>query len=202
MSSPTTAKPPFVAAILLIVAGLVGLYGSFTLVVEKIGLLENPKQALSCDINPFVSCTNVINSAQSHLFGFPNPLLGVSGFVAPVAVGIGLLAGARFARWYWVAFNVGLFLSWVFVTWLFTQTVYAIGSLCPWCMLVWSVTIPMFWIFTVWNVATGRLTSNETLRRRARAFLPYSWIVPAINYLVIVAIILQHFPLLPSYLFG
>jgi uncharacterized membrane protein len=191
-----------VAAVLLIVAGLVGLVGSFTLVVEKIGLLENPKQALSCDINPFVSCTNVINSWQSHLFGFPNPLLGVAGFVAPVAVGVSLLAGARFARWYWVAFNVGLLLAWVFVTWLFTQTVFAIGSLCPWCMLVWSVTIPMFWIFTVWNLATGRLTTNESLRRRARAFLPYSWILPAINALVIVAIILQHFPLLLSYLFG
>jgi uncharacterized membrane protein len=202
VSSPTPARQPFVAAILLIVAGLVGLYGSFTLVIEKIGLLEHPKQALSCDINPFVSCTNVINSWQSHLFGFPNPLLGVAGFVAPVAVGVSLLAGARFARWYWVAFNVGLFLSWVFVTWLFTQTVFAIGSLCPWCMLVWSVTIPMFWIFTVWNLATGRLTTNESLRRRARAFLPYSWILPAINALVIVAIILQHFPLLLSYLFG
>ncbi|GAA4266817.1 vitamin K epoxide reductase family protein [Frondihabitans peucedani] len=202
MSSPTTSKQPVTTAILLIVAGLIGFYGSFKLVVEKYDLLEHPKKALGCDINPFVSCSSVIDSAQSHLFGFPNPILGVAGFVAPIAVGIGILAGARFARWYWIAFNAGLFLAWVFVTWLFTQTVFVIGALCPWCMLVWSATIPLFWIFTVWNLATGRLTTSETLQRRMRAFLPFSWVLALINYLIIVIVILQHFPLLISALFG
>lgn len=189
-------------AILLIFAGIVGFFGSFQLVVEKYQLLEHPKQALGCDINPFVSCSTVIDSWQAHLFGFPNPILGVAGFVAPIAVGISLLAGAKFARWYWIAFNVGLFLAWVFVTWLFTQTVFVIGSLCPWCMLVWSVTIPMFWVFTVWNLANGKLTTNATLQRRMRAFLPYSWILPVANYFVIVVIILTHFPTLLTVLFG
>jgi uncharacterized membrane protein len=189
-------------AILLIFAGIVGFFGSFQLVVEKYQLLEHPKQALGCDINPFVSCSTVIDSWQAHLFGFPNPILGVAGFVAPIAVGVSLLAGAKFARWYWIAFNVGLFLAWVFVTWLFTQTVFVIGSLCPWCMLVWSVTIPMFWVFTVWNLANGKLTTNPTLQRRMRAFLPYSWILPVANYFVIVVIILTHFPTLLTVLFG
>jgi uncharacterized membrane protein len=189
-------------AILLIFAGIVGFFGSFQLVVEKYQLLEHPKQALGCDINPFVSCSTVIDSWQAHLFGFPNPILGVAGFVAPIAVGVSLLAGAKFARWYWIAFNVGLFLAWVFVTWLFTQTVFVIGSLCPWCMLVWSVTIPMFWVFTVWNLANGKLTTNATLQRRMRAFLPYSWILPVANYFIIVVIILTHFPTLLTVLFG
>jgi uncharacterized membrane protein len=184
-------------AILLIFAGIVGFFGSFQLVVEKYQLLEHPKQALGCDINPFVSCSTVIDSWQAHLFGFPNPILGVAGFVAPIAVGVSLLAGAKFARWYWIAFNVGLFLAW-----LFTQTVFVIGSLCPWCMLVWSVTIPMFWVFTVWNLANGKLTSNATLQRRMRAFLPYSWILPVANYFIIVVIILTHFPTLLTVLFG
>ena len=198
----TTGNKSVLTAILLIFAGVVGFFGSFKLVVEKYDLLEHPTTALGCDINPFVSCSQVIDSWQSHLFGFPNPILGVAGFVAPIAVGISILAGARFARWYWIAFNIGLFLSWAFVTWLFTQTVFSIGALCPWCMLVWSVTIPMFWIFTVWNLAKGHLTADETVRRRARAFLPYSWVIPLINYLVIVIIILKHFPLLLSALFG
>jgi uncharacterized membrane protein len=202
VSLESTGKKPALTAILLILAGVVGFYGSFMLVVEKYDLLEHPKKALGCDINPFVSCTTVIDSWQSHLFGFPNPILGVAGFVAPIAVGISLLAGARFARWYWIAFNAGLFAAWIFVTWLFTQTVFAIGALCPWCMLVWSATIPLFWIFTVWNAAGGRLTSNETVVRGMRAFLPFSWVVALINYLVIVIVILIHFPLLLSALFG
>ncbi|GAA4669820.1 vitamin K epoxide reductase family protein [Frondihabitans cladoniiphilus] len=189
-------------AILLIVAGCIGLYGAFKLVNEKYELLEHPTKALGCDINPFVSCSTVIDSWQSHLFGFPNPIIGVAGFVAPIAVGVSILAGAKFARWYWVAFNIGLFLAWVFVTWLFTQTVFSIGALCPWCMLVWSATIPLFWVFTVWNLANGNLTKNAALQRRMRAFLPYSWVIPLINYLVIIVIVIQHFPTLLTTLFG
>jgi uncharacterized membrane protein len=202
VSTQTANKQPVLTAILLIVAGAIGFYGSFKLVVEKYDLLEHPKQALGCDINPFVSCSTVIDSWQSHLFGFPNPILGVAGFVAPIAVGVSILAGARFARWYWIAFNSGLFRAWVFVTWLFTQTVFSIGALCPWCMLVWSVTIPMFWVFTVWSLATGKLTTNVTFQRRMRAFLPYCWVLPVINAIVVIVIIITHFPLLLQALFG
>lgn len=193
---------PIVVPILLLIAGVVGFYGSFKLVVEKYDLLEHPNQALGCDINPFVSCSTVIDSWQSHLFGFPNPILGVAGFAAPIGVAIGLLAGARFARWYWVSFNIGLGLAWVFVTFLFIQTVFFIGALCPWCMLVWSVTIPMFWIFTVWNIARGNITTNQRAIRAMKAFLPFSWAIPVANALVIVVIILIHFPLLVRALFG
>ena len=171
-SAKVSTKPVIqhpLTAILLIVAGVVGFYGSFKLVVEKYELLENPTKGLACDINPFVSCSTVIDSWQSHLFGFPNPILGVAGFVAPIAVGVALLAGAKFARWFWIAFNAGLFLAWAFVTFLFIQTVFFIGALCPWCMLVWTATIPMFWVFTVWNLANGKLTRSTTLQRRMRA---------------------------------
>jgi uncharacterized membrane protein len=193
---------PIVVPILLLIAGLVGFYGSFKLVVEKYDLLEHPHQALGCDINPFVSCSTVIDSWQAHLFGFPNPILGVAGFAAPIGVAISLLAGARFARWYWVSFNIGLGLAWVFVTFLFVQTVFFIGALCPWCMLVWSVTIPMFWIFTVWNISRGTITKNQRVIRAMKAFLPFSWSIPVANALVIVVIILVHFPLLVRALFG
>ncbi|RKR74598.1 vitamin K epoxide reductase family protein [Frondihabitans australicus] len=192
---------PRVVAILLMIAGCVGFYGSFKLVVEKYDLLEHPNQALGCDINPFVSCSTVIDSWQSHIFGFPNPILGVAGFAAPIGVAIGVLAGMKVARWYWVAFNIGLGLAWVFVTFLFTQTVFFIGALCPWCMLVWSVTIPMFWVFTVWNIAHGNITRNEGARRAMKSFLPFSWTIPVANALVIVVIILTHFPLLLRTLF-
>lgn len=199
---PTTRRPPVVAAVLLVLAGIVGLTGSFALVVDKFRLLENPGEALGCDVNPFVGCSPVMSSWQASLFGFPNPLLGVLGFVAPVAVGVALLAGARFARWFWVTFLVGLFLAWAFVTWLFTQTVYVIGALCPWCMLVWTATIPLFWVTLVWATSRGITTRSQRLRTVATRFLPYSWTVPVANYLVVVTAILLHFPRLPALLFG
>lgn len=195
-------RTPFVTAVLLIVAGVVGLIGAFALTVDKFRLLENPGAALGCDVNPFVGCSPVINSWQASLFGFPNPILGLVGFAAPIAVGLALLAGARFARWFWVAFAAGLFLAWVFVTWLFTQTVFVIGALCPWCMLVWLVTIPLFWVFTVWGLARGVIVGEGAVQRGAARFLPYSWVIPVLNYIVVATIIVVQFPLLLPTLFG
>lgn len=198
---PTRGPRPVVASLLLVLAGVTGFAGSFALVVDKFRLLENPGQALGCDVNPFVGCSPVMQSWQASLLGFPNPVIGVAAFVAPVVVGAALLAGARFARWFWLTFLAGLFLAWVFVTWLFTQAVYAIGALCPWCMLVWLATIPLFWVTLTWATARGVTTDSPRLRRAATAFLPFSWTLPVANYLVVGTLILVHFPrLLPTLL--
>ena len=202
MFPAAASKRPVAYALLLILTGLVGAYSSFVLVLDRIQLLRNPGESLGCDFNPFVSCGAVIESWQGSLFGFPNPLLGVAGFVAPVAVGVGLLAGARFARWFWALFVLGLALAWVFVTWLFTQTVFSIGTLCPWCMLVWTVTIPLFWISLVYTAARGLVPVPGRLRRLASAVLPFTWAIVVVNYAAIVLVILAVFPRLPLILLG
>src|SRR5688572_2758644 len=79
--------------VFLVLAGSIGLLSAAILIIEKINLLENPKDALSCDINPFVSCGNVINTDQASAFGFPNPLIGVAGFALVVTLGVLLAAG-------------------------------------------------------------------------------------------------------------
>ncbi|WP_413602399.1 vitamin K epoxide reductase family protein [Curtobacterium sp. Curtsp57] len=190
-TAPTTRRPVAIA-ILLLVTGAVGLYGAFALTIDEFKKYANPDTVLSCDVNPFISCSDVMASWQGHLLGFPNPLLGLMGFVAPIAVAVVMLAGFRGSRWFWVAFNAGVFLAWVFVTWLFTQTVWFIGALCPWCMLVWSMTIPMFWVFTIWNMSRG--TFGPGARRVGKALLPFCWAFPLANYLLIVVVIIIKFP--------
>ena len=46
-------------------------------------------------------------------------------------------------RWYWVGLAVGTLLGVVFIHWLIFQSLYRIGALCPYCMVVWAVTIPL-----------------------------------------------------------
>ena len=160
------------------------------------------RSPLSCDVNPFVSCSDVMATWQAHLLGFPNPLIGVMGFVAPIAVGAMLLSGGVIrSRAFWTTFNVGVFLAWLLVTWFFTQAVFAIGKLCPWCMLAWSATIPMFWVFTAWNMRYGGLPFGDRGRRIGAAVLPYAWIIVLVNYLVIIVTILIVFPQLLRMLF-
>ena len=67
---------------LLVVTGALGLVASFVITVDKIRLAENPDFRPSCSINPILSCTNVMRSAQASAFGFPNPLIGLAAYAA------------------------------------------------------------------------------------------------------------------------
>jgi uncharacterized membrane protein len=155
VTDTSLARRPIALAIFLIVAGALGWWASFSLTVDKFVLLANPEADLDCNFSVLVQCGKNLDSWQGAVFGFPNPILGLGGFVAPIAVGVGLLAGAQFARWFWALFNVGIAGALAFVIWLISQSIFVLGTLCPWCMLVWSVTIPLFWIVTARNVAEG-----------------------------------------------
>lgn len=171
---------------LLAVGGAVGLLAAFILSVERITLLEHPSEKLSCDLNPLVSCGQVMDSWQGELFGFPNPFLGVAVFPIVVTIGVAVLAGAQLARWIWLGLWVGTLGGAVFVTWLFTQSVYVIEKLCPYCMVVWAVTIPIFVYTTGYVVSEGHLRVPPALRR---AVVENRGLIVTVWYLIIAALI-------------
>jgi len=172
---PETAelKRPIGLAIFLIVAGVIGWIAAFALTVEKFELLINPQEALGCDFSVLVQCRANLESWQGSLFGFPNPIIGLGAWIAPIIVGAALLAGARFDRWFWIAFNVGVLGAIVFVGWLISQSIFVLGTLCPWCMVTWSVTIPLFWVLTFYNAKHGRFGARaEPIGERLFGWLP------------------------------
>jgi len=188
MTDPVAPRRPLSLAIVLIVTGVVGWYAAFALTLDKLAVLENPQADLDCNISVIVQCGLNLGSWQGSLLGFPNPLLGLGGFVAPIAVGVAMLAGATFARWFWIALNVGVLGAFAFILWLAYQSIFNLGTLCPWCMLVWSATIPMFWALTLGNARAGVLGPRlQPLGERL-----YSW-VPAITVLgyVLIALVAQ-----------
>jgi len=195
-------RRPIGFGIFLIVTGAVAWYAAMQLITERVALLIDPSHVLNCDVNPLVSCGTVMASPEASLFGFPNPLLGVAGLVAPIAVGVALLARARFARWFWALFLGGVTLAWVFVMWLFGEAVYDIGALCPWCMLVWLMVIPMFWWLLTWTLSTGVLArEGGAVQRVAAAVGPFTWTIVFVNLAGIALAILVQFPtLIPSLL--
>ena len=129
---------------LLLLGGLTGLAAAFVLTVEKIALIADPSYRPSCSLNPVLSCGSVMATPQASVLGFPNSLLGVAGFAVVAATGAALLAGARLRGWYWLGLQAGVTGGAVFVHWLIAQSLYRIGALCPYCMAVWAVTIPIF----------------------------------------------------------
>ena len=172
-TQPTTR--PIALAVFLIVAGVVGWFAAFILTLEKFTTLTNPEEALSCDFSVLVQCGANLASWQGSVFGFPNPILGLTGWVAPIVVGAALLAGARFDRWFWLLFNAGVAAALVFVIWLISQSIFVLGTLCPWCMVTWAVTIPVFLAVTLRNLAAGTIPASQGIRRAARAL--NGWIV-------------------------
>jgi uncharacterized membrane protein len=131
-------------AITLIIGGIIGWIGAFALTLERLHVAANPDATLSCDLNVFISCKSVMLTPQAKLFGFPNPLIGIAAFMAPILVGFGILAGAKFAKWFWRIFWAGCLLGFIFVLWLFSQSLLVINVLCPYCMVAWAGMIPVF----------------------------------------------------------
>ena len=93
-------RRPF--ALVLLVTGVIGWVASAILVLERLQLYKDPGHVTSCDINPWVSCGQVMGTWQSELFGFPNPLIGIVAFAVVITTAMAALAGAQFGRWYWI----------------------------------------------------------------------------------------------------
>ena len=131
------------SAVWVLIAGVLGLAAALTLTIEKIEILINPNYVPSCSINPVLSCGSVMVTKQASAFGFPNPLIGIVAFTVVVVTGVLAVAKVRLPRWYWAGLAIGTLLGVAFIHWLIFQSLYRIGALCPYCMVVWAVTIPL-----------------------------------------------------------
>ncbi len=190
MSSRTSTSRPTVFAIWLILAGVVGWFAAFELTLERFHQLASPGSSASCDFNIVVQCGKNLESWQGALFGFPNPILGLTGWVAPIVVGAALLAGARFARWFWMLFWLGVAGAFALVVWLIVQSVFVIGTLCPWCMVTWAVTIPTFYAVTLHLVRAGLVPASARARKGAATLMGWTSVLTVVSY-AIVALIAQ-----------
>ena len=180
-------------AVVLVVGGLIGLVAAVVLLVEKIALIENPSYIPSCSINPVLSCGSVMTTAQAEAFGIPNPIIGIAGFAATTALGAALLAGGTFQRWLWASIQVGVTFAMVFIHWLIYQSLYSIGALCPYCMIVWAVTIPIFWYCTLCNLQPLRHSDSAGLARTIAAVTEYRGAILTAWYLLVLLLITHRF---------
>jgi uncharacterized membrane protein len=178
-----------VTGLVLLLGGLVGLAAAFDLTYERIASLIDPGHAISCDFNPVLSCGTVMNTWQASVFGFPNPMIGLVAFPLVVFMGVLLLSKVSLPRWIALAFNLGTLAGLVFVSWLIYQSVYRIGVLCPWCMAVWAVVLPIFWFSTVRSLRTGAIPVGDDWRDAVDDLLRFHWIGLVLLYAAVVMIV-------------
>lgn len=179
---------------LLVICGSIGLICSLIIMYDKVALLENPAFQLDCDLNPVISCGSVMQSDQASAFGFPNPFIGMVGFSIVITIGMALFAGAtKLKRWFWLGLQFGTIFGLLFVHWLFFQSTYRIGAICPYCVVVWIMTITLFWYVTLYNIQLGHIKLKGWLEKVGFFARRHHLDILLLWFLVIAALILKHF---------
>ena len=169
----------------MLLSACVSLVASFVLSIDALRLAADPGTALSCNINATISCGTVAEAWQAHLFGFPNAFLGLVAEPVVITLAVAALGGVRFPRWFMASAQAVYTLGVIFAYWLFSQSMFVIGALCPWCLLVTVSTTLVFVSLTHVNVRDGNLVLPRRVQTWARglidadadAFAVAAWLV-------------------------
>ena len=178
---------------ILIIAGVIGIASSFFLSVDKFKILQNPAYKPSCNLNPILACGDVLKTHQGSAFGFPNPFIGLAAFAVFVTIGMGMLAGAKYKKWFHQGLQLGTILGLAFISWLFYQSLYKIHALCPWCMAVWAIVIISFWYTLIFNIDHGFIKLPKNLKAYYPKVRKVHLEIIIIFFLVLTLFILNHF---------
>lgn len=164
-SRPWSLRP---TAVEMTLSGLVGLLAAFVLSIEAWQLAGDSSKTFGCDVNSVISCSTVALTPQAMVLGFPNAFLGIFFEAVVLAISVALFTGTRFPRWYMLSTELLYTIALGFAYWLFFQSYFVIGALCPWCLLITATTTLVWWGLTRINMMEGHLPSPHVLRRIIR----------------------------------
>jgi len=178
---------------MLVIAGIIGIMCSLFLTYDQIQVWKHPSYVPACNLNPIVSCGSVIDSKQGEVFSIPAPFFGLLAFPVLITLGVAMIAGAKFKRWFWQLAELGGIGGIGFALWLFWLSVYRVHALCPFCLTVDVVIYTMVWYLTLYNLSEGnialpkRLVGVGDFARRHHLDILITW------FILIIAFILHHF---------
>ena len=156
MPQPATRTRPTVLAVWLIIAGAIGWWAAFSLTMERLHLLDEPRCDRSLRLQPARAVHGKnLESWQGSVFGFPNPILGLTGWVAPSWSASRSSPAPASPAGSGGSSRPASHVAFVFVIWLIGQSIFVLGTLCPWCMVTWVVTIPTFYAVTLHVLRAG-----------------------------------------------
>ena len=178
---------------LIVIVGLVGLVASLILTHDTLAISANPNYIPSCNINPIISCGNVINYKGDDIFGLPYPFYGVAAFAAATTVGVALLAGAQFKKWFWLSYQTAVTLGLAGAYLLLLKSIYRIHALCPFCLSVDVVTTVLFWYTTLYNADRGLIDKRLPNNRWYKLLRKHHLDILILWLLALAVAIIKHF---------
>jgi uncharacterized membrane protein len=149
----------------MLIGSVIGLIAAFVLAVDALTLAANPDAIFSCDISAKISCGTVGTTWQANLLGFPNAYLGLISEPVVITVAIAALGGVVFPRWFMLTAQAFYSIGFTFAYWLFFQSYFVIGALCPWCLTITFTTTLVFFSITRVNILDGNLRFGTATSR-------------------------------------
>ena len=155
----------------MLFSALCSLTAAWVLSYDAIVLAGNPDATFGCDISSVLSCSSVGLSWQASLFGFPNAFLGMVCEPVVITIAVASLGGVRFPRWFMFSAQVVYLFGLAFAFWLFAQSMWVIGALCPWCLVITVGTTLVFMTLLHHNILEDNLYLPPAAQRRALTFV-------------------------------
>lgn len=179
----------------MLIGAVLSLSAAFVLSVESIEIAKNPHAQLSCSVNLIVNCATVAAHPTATMFGFPNSFLGLITEPVVVTVAIAGLVGIAFPRKFMFAAQIFYTLGFLFALYLLYISMFVIGALCPWCLLVTLTTIMVWFAITRYNLRHDNLYLPKHIAKSIHTWLDRDYDKVAMVSLIIViiaAIILKY----------
>jgi uncharacterized membrane protein len=179
---------------MLVIAGILGLLASLILSYDTFQISKNSHYLPSCNLNPVLSCGNVINATGDKIFGLPYPYYGIAAFAVLLTVGVVMFAGASFKKWFWQTFQVVATLGLLGAYGLLLKSIFKIHALCPYCLSVDVVTTTMVWYLTLYNIDNNFINFKNPKAQKA-----YHWVrshhldLLVLWFFIVIVFILHHF---------
>lgn len=155
----------------MLIGALLSLLASFVLSVEAIEIAKNPNAALSCSVNIVLNCATVARHPSAMLFGFPNSFLGLMSEPIVITVAIAGLAGVKFPRRFMFVAQIFYTLGLIFALYLLYTSMFVIGALCPWCLLVTATTTFVWFAITRYNIRENNLYLSPGLEKKLKNYI-------------------------------
>ena len=168
----------------MLISAIIGLIAALVLSIEALALAENPLAELGCDINAVLSCGTVGLSWQASLLGFPNSYLGLIAEPVVITLAVAALGGVRFPRWFMLSAQVVYSIGLLFAYWLFVQSFFVIGALCPWCLTITVTTTLVFASMTRVNLLDGNIRLSAGAYRSVS-----SWLRAGADTLIVIVVL-------------
>lgn len=155
----------------MLIGALLSLLAAFVLSVEAIQLAKNPDAALSCSVNVVINCATVAKHPSAEMLGFPNSFFGLMAEPVVITVAIAGLAGIAFPRRFMFWAQIGYTLGFIYAIVLFFISMFVIGAICPWCLLVTATTAFVWFSITRYNIREDNLYLPKKAQKAAKKFI-------------------------------